>query len=48
MIAKKVLKTQVNAFNEKTIYCYFGNGSSSIEIPILDMFNPYLSSAPMV
>ena len=48
MIAEKVIKKQVNAFDEKNILCYYGNGSRSNEIPILDMFNPYLSNATMV
>ena len=45
MIAKKVNKKRVNAFDKKNIFCYHGNGSSSNEILILDMFNPYLSNA---
>ena len=45
VVAKKVIKKQVNAFDEKNIFCYYG---TSNEIPILNMFNPYLSNATMV
>ena len=44
-IAKKNPK-QVNVVEKKNIFCYYGNRASK-EIPILDMFNPYLSNATM-